>query len=149
MTDPTATGELTYRRVHQAPRQLLFECLTRPEHLTHFWGPEGTTTPIDRITVDLRPGGAFETVMVNDSDGTEYTMRAVYDVVDEPDRLGWTDADVGMVTTITFVELGDGTTEVTTHQTKVPAPFMSPEARKGFATSLDRCDAYVVGLVEA
>jgi uncharacterized protein YndB with AHSA1/START domain len=147
MTDPTATGELTYRRVHQAPRQLLFECLTRPEHLTHFWGPDGTTTPVDRIVVDLRPGGAFETVMVNDSDGAEYTMRAVYEVVDAPDRLVWTDADVGMVTTVTFVELGDGSTEVTTHQARVPAPFLSPEAQKGFASSLDRCDAYVAGLV--
>ena len=49
MTD-TETGELTYRRVHHASRELLFDCMTMPEHLTQFWGPTGTTTPIENIT---------------------------------------------------------------------------------------------------
>ena len=30
------------------------------------------------LIVDLRPGGLFETVMVNDADGSMYTMRAAY-----------------------------------------------------------------------
>jgi hypothetical protein len=34
----TAPGEFTYRRVHRASRELLFDCLTQPEHLRHFWG---------------------------------------------------------------------------------------------------------------
>lgn len=33
--------------------------------------------PIDKITIDLRSGGAFGTVMISDGGG-EYTMRAVY-----------------------------------------------------------------------
>ena len=74
----TETGELTYRRVHRASPALLFDCMTNPEHLTHFWGPVGTTTLIGNITVDLRPGGPFETTMVNDADGSTATMRAVY-----------------------------------------------------------------------
>lgn len=41
----TQSGELSYRRVHRASRELLFDCLTQPEHLTRFWGPDGTTTP--------------------------------------------------------------------------------------------------------
>jgi uncharacterized protein YndB with AHSA1/START domain len=145
MSDTADRGELTYRRVHDAPRELLFDCMTRPEHLTHFWGPDGTTTPIDGITVDLQPGGAFETVMVSESDGSRYTMRAVYVEVKRPDKLVWTEPDVegGMTTTITFVELGDGRTEVITYQTNVTAMFRSPEAQEGFVTSLDRFDAYV------
>ena len=71
MSEP---GEFTYRRVHDAPRELLFDCLTQPEHLTHFWGPDGMTTPAAGITVDLRPGGSFETVMVNAADGSTYTI---------------------------------------------------------------------------
>ena len=147
----TDLGELTYRRVHRAPPELLFDVLTQPEHLTHFWGPTGTTTPVDRITVDLRPGGAFETVMVDDADGSEYAMRAVYVEVVRPERLVWTEADVegGMTTVITFRDLGDGRTEVVTHQTNVPEAYRSPEAQAGFATSLDRCDAYVASLTAA
>ena len=143
----TETGELTYRRVHQASPELLFDCLTTPEHLTHFWGPAGTTTPIDGIVVDLRPGGAFETTMVG-ADGSTYTMRATYSEIRRPDRLVWIERDVegGMRTTITFVDLHDGRTEVVTQQTNVPAAYLSAEARAGFTTSLDRFDAYVANL---
>jgi uncharacterized protein YndB with AHSA1/START domain len=144
----TETGELTYRRVHRASPELLFDCMTTPEHLTHFWGPAGTTTPVDGIVIDLRPGGLFETTMVSDADGSTYTMRAVYTEVSRPDRLVWIEADVegGMRTTVTFVDLKDGRTEVVTHQTNVPAAYLSAQARAGFSTSLDRFDVYVAGL---
>jgi uncharacterized protein YndB with AHSA1/START domain len=140
----TQTGEFTYRRVHAASREVLFDCLTRPEHLTMFWGPDGTTTPLDGITVDLRPGGAFETLMVNDADGSSYTMRAVYREVRRPERLVWTEANVegGMTTTITFTDLGAGRTEVVTHQTNVPPAMADPAARRGFETSLRRFADY-------
>jgi uncharacterized protein YndB with AHSA1/START domain len=143
-----APGEMTYRRIHAAPRELLFDCLTMPEHLTHFWGPAGTTTPIGGITVDLRPGGAFETVMIG-GDGGEYTMRAVYVEVDRPGQLVWTEPGVegGMTTTLTLVDLGDGRTEIITHQSNLPAMFRTPQAQDGFATSLDRFGAYMAALV--
>jgi uncharacterized protein YndB with AHSA1/START domain len=148
MTAASDLGELTYRRIHRASRELLFDCMTQPEHLTCFWGPAGTTTPIDGIRVDLRPGGVFETVMVNDADGGRHTMRAIYVEIRRPERLVWTEPGVqgGMTTTITFVDLGDGRTEVVTHQTNVPALVRSPEAQRGFQTALDRFDAYVASL---
>lgn len=144
----TETGELTFRRVHRASRELLFDCMTTPEHLTHFWGPFGTTTPIGNIVIDLRPGGVFETTMVNDTDGSTYTMRAVYVEVRRPERLAWIEPDVegGMLTTITFADLHDGRTEVITHQTNMPAAYLSAEARAGFQTSLDRFDAYLTSI---
>jgi uncharacterized protein YndB with AHSA1/START domain len=129
--------------VHRASPEFLFDCMTTPEHLARFWGPAGTTTPVGAITVDLRPGGVFETTMVNDADGSTYTMRAVYVEIRRPERLVWVEADVegGMRTTITFLDLRDGRTEVVTQQTNVPAAYRSA----GFATSLDRFDAYVAG----
>ena len=136
---------LIFSRVHRGSPELLFDCMTRPEHLTHFWGPTGTTTPLDGIVVELRPGGRFETTMVS-ADGGSYTMRAVYATVDRPRRLVWVEAESGMRTDITFADLGDGRTEVITHQTDVPEAYLSPEARAGFATSLDRFDAYFAGL---
>ena len=142
----TETGEMTYRRVHRASPELLFDCMTKPEHLTHFWGPAGTSTPLDGIVVDLRPGGRFETTMIGE--GGTYTMKATYVEVVRPERLVWIEPGVegGMKTTITFRDLGDGRTEVVTHQTNVPAAYLSAEARAGFATSLDRFDAYLTSL---
>jgi uncharacterized protein YndB with AHSA1/START domain len=148
MTQP---GEFTYRRTHYASPELLFDCMTQPEHLTRFWGPDGTRTSVAGITVDLRSGGAFETVMENVADGSSHTMRAVYLEVRRPERLVWTEPNVegGMTTTITFTDLGDGRTEVTTHQTNVPSAFAHPEARTGFETSLRRFDDYIASLTSA
>jgi uncharacterized protein YndB with AHSA1/START domain len=147
-TTDSELGELTIVRTHQAPIGLMFEVMTTPEHLTHYWGPTGTQTPLDGIVVDLRPGGTFATKMVGD-DGSEYTMEAVYVEVDPPTRLAWTEPGVegGMLTTITFRAIDDHRTEVTTHQTNVPAMYLTPEARAGFESSLDRCDAYLAELV--
>jgi uncharacterized protein YndB with AHSA1/START domain len=141
MTD--TLDAFTYRRVHVCPRELVFACLTTPAHLARFWGPVGTHTPVERIVVDLRPGGAFETTMVADSSGHEHTMRAVYVAVDPPSQLAWREVDSGMLTTLTFKDLGDGTTEVITRQTGVPAPYRAPEARAGWESSLDRAADYL------
>jgi uncharacterized protein YndB with AHSA1/START domain len=147
MSNPSpAAGELRYTRVFEAPRELVFRCMIEPAHLTHFWGPAGVSTPIENITVDARPGGVFETVMVNDADGSQYAMRAVFDEVREPERIVWTDPASGMTTTSEFRDLGGSRTEVTIRQVRVPEPFLSLEAQAGFATSLDKFAAYLARL---
>jgi uncharacterized protein YndB with AHSA1/START domain len=149
MTDArTNLGELTYTRVWDAPRELVFQCMTTPEHLTHFWGPVGVSTPIDNITVDLRPGGLFETIMVNDADGSEYPSRGVYVEIVPPEKLVWSEEDVegGMTTSITFTDLGHGRCETVTHQTNVPEMFRSAEARSGMLSSFDKMAAYLATL---
>jgi uncharacterized protein YndB with AHSA1/START domain len=42
---PSGAGELTYTRIFDAPRELVFRCMIEPEHLTHFWGPAGVSAP--------------------------------------------------------------------------------------------------------
>ena len=147
MNDHEANAaELSYARVFDAPRELVFRCMIEPEHLAHFWGPAGMHTPLENIKVDPRPGGVFETVMVNDHDGSQYAMRAVFVEVVPPERLVWTDSDTGVTTTSTFTDLGDARTEIRIRQANVPDAFRSPEARAGFATSLDRFAGYVAAL---
>jgi len=146
MTDQAAPDELVYTRIFEAPRELVFRCLIEPEHLTRFWGPAGVSTPLETIRVDPRPGGVFETVMVNDADGSRYPTRAVFVEIEEPARLVWTEPDSGMTTTSTLRDLGGTRTEVRIHQARVPEPYRSPEARAGFATSLDRFAAYLAAL---
>ncbi len=147
MSQPTAgPAELVFTRVFAAPRELVFECMTRPEHLTHFWGPAGTSAPVEHITVDARPGGAFETVMINDADGSRYPTGAVFDEVAPPERLVWTEAHSGMTVTVTFADLGGSRTGVEIRQVRVPEAIRSPEAQAGFRTSLDRFAGYLATL---
>jgi uncharacterized protein YndB with AHSA1/START domain len=136
-------SELEYTRVFEAPRSLVFACMTEPEHLTHFWGPAGTSAPVEHIRVDPRPGGVFETVMVSDRDGSRFPTRATYLEVEEPERLVWREAHSGMTVTVTFAELEPDRTEVRIHQTDVPERALTPEAQAGFRTSLDRFAAYL------
>ena len=150
MTDsPRPAGELVYVRVFDAPRDLVFRCMIEPEHLTHFWGPAGVSTPVQNIKVEPQPGGVFETLMINDADASRYGMRAVYDEVVGPERLVWTDVATGMTTTATFIDLGASRTEVHIHQTNVPEPFRSAEAQAGFTTSLDRFATYLIALAHS
>ncbi len=147
MTDEVdARPELRFVRVFEAPRDLVFRCMTEPEHLAHFWGPKGVTAPLGEIKVDLRPGGLFETVMVNDADGSRYATRAVYLEVAEPERLVWKELQTGMTVTITFVPLGEDRTEVLIHQANVPEAFLDDSAQAGFLTSLDRFAAYLAAV---
>lgn len=147
MTDQALDlGELTYTRVFDAPRELVFACMIDPQHLTHFWGPTGVSTPLENIVVDARPGGAFETVMVNDADGSEYPSKGVFVEITPPERLVWNEPNLDMTTTSTFIDLGDGRTEVRIHQTNVPAMYRGEEAQAGFRSSLDRFAAYLATL---
>jgi uncharacterized protein YndB with AHSA1/START domain len=144
MTDQApAAGELTYTRVFDAPRELVFRCMLEPGHLTHFWGPAGVSTPLETIKVDARPGGVFETVMVNDSDGARYPTRAVYVEIAEPERIVWTEPGSGVTTISIFRDLGGERTELQIRQANAPEGYRSPEARAGFSASLDRLATYL------
>ncbi|GAC1598311.1 MAG: SRPBCC domain-containing protein [Pseudarthrobacter sp.] len=149
MEIPVNENTLRFTRTFEAPRQLVFNCMIDPEHLTHFWGPAGVTTPLETITVDARVGGVFTTVMVNDADGSTYPTSARYLEVSPPGRLSWIEDRSGMTVTITFTELGNHRTRVDIEQTKVPSPMMSADAQAGFLTSLDRFEAYLGELTGA
>jgi uncharacterized protein YndB with AHSA1/START domain len=142
------TGEnFSVEAVHRAPCELVFAVMTTPEHLTHFWGPRGTHTPLENIVVDLRPGGAFEATMVSDHSGDTFTMRAVYVDVDPPRYLSWRELDSEVFTEIAFTDLNDGTTQVVTTQRGLPPAMRTPEARAGWSTALERNAAYIASLV--
>jgi uncharacterized protein YndB with AHSA1/START domain len=141
-------GELIYTRVWDAPREVVFECMTTPEHLTHFWGPIGASTPLANIIVEPHAGGRFETIMVDDASGAEYPMKGVFVEVIPPEKLVWTEQDVegGMVTSVTFNDIGHGKTETITLQTNVPEMFRSAEAQAGMQSSFDKMAAYIATL---
>ena len=116
----------------------MFGCLTEAGHLSAFWGPAGTTTPLDGIIVEPRPGGRFETLIVNSADSSTHHMRAVFDEVDAPHTLSWTEYDSGLSTTVTFTDAGADRTEIRLHQRRVPEAMRGPDEQNGFQTSLDR-----------
>jgi uncharacterized protein YndB with AHSA1/START domain len=141
----TELGELTITRVYDAPREMVFRAMIEPEQLTHFWGPTGVDTPLDRIIIEPWPGGRFETTMVPEGASVDdgFVMKAVFVDVVEPERIVFKELEGDMTTASTYTDLGDGRTEVVIHQTNVPAEYRSGEAQAGFKTSLDKFAAYL------
>jgi uncharacterized protein YndB with AHSA1/START domain len=77
--------EVVITRVVDAPRQLVWETWTRPEHLQQWLlGPEGWTMPI--CEMDLRPGGDWRWGWRRE-DGTEMEMHGIYKEIVPPERL--------------------------------------------------------------
>lgn len=138
--------ELVYRRVFRAPRELVWRCLTVPAELAQFWGPRGMATPVDGITVELRPGGRFETLMTGEHGS--HRMVATFTEVVAPERLAWFELASGVHTTGTLDDLGDGSTAVVIHQRRVPEAMRMPEARAGFVTSLDKLEEHLAHLMQ-
>jgi uncharacterized protein YndB with AHSA1/START domain len=76
-------------RVLDAPRGLVFDALTNPEHLPHWFGFRDWTLPVCEI--DLRPGGKWRYVM-RGPDGEEMGMSGVYREIERPERLVYTES---------------------------------------------------------
>ena len=71
-------------RLLAAPRELVWKVLTTPEHLQHFWGPDGFTNSYKSF--DLRVGGEARFTM-HGPDGTDYPNRFVFLTIDPPHLL--------------------------------------------------------------
>jgi uncharacterized protein YndB with AHSA1/START domain len=109
-------GNLTYERVFDAPRELVWKANTDPELIPRWWGPHRHQTRVEEM--DVRPGGTWRFVSV-DTDGNEFAFYGEYLEVVEPERIKWTFMfDVpevgpqGGPETLTLEDLGDGRTKM-------------------------------------
>lgn len=76
--------ELFISRTLDAPRELVWEVWTNPEHIKHWWGPNGFTNTIHEM--DVRPGGIWNYIM-HGPDGTNYSNKSVYKEVVKPEKI--------------------------------------------------------------
>jgi uncharacterized protein YndB with AHSA1/START domain len=112
-----ADREIVLSRVFDAPRELVWEAWTDPEHVVYWWGPNGFTTTIE--TMDVRPGGVWKHVM-HGPDGTDYPNKSVFTEVVKPERIAYSHGGgrkgapgARFEATWTFEALDRGTTRVT------------------------------------
>lgn len=135
--------EVVMTRVFDAPRELVFEAWTNPEHLRKWLlGMGNVTMPV--CDVDLRPGGQYRYGWRDDAEW-EMEITGVYQEVAPPERIVSIDSWGGdwpeTTNTVVFEDM-DGMTKMT-HTILFP----SKEARdaaletgmnKGMAASVDR-----------
>lgn len=130
-------------REFNAPRQLMWEVWTDPNHFSKWFGPKGATVTIAKL--DFRPGGLLH-YSIRMPGGPELWGRAIYREMVKPEKIVWvnsfSDKDAGlehhpfskdpwpleMLTEVTFTE-HQGKTTVTIRWLPLDS---TPEERRTF-----------------
>jgi uncharacterized protein YndB with AHSA1/START domain len=106
--------EIVTTRQFDAPIELVFDVLTKPEHVRHWFAP--FTCEMTECSIDLRVGGDYHFAFVTD-DGAECSFRGTYLEIEPSTRIvstwlfeGWPDAHA--VDTVELQET-DGVTTLT------------------------------------
>jgi uncharacterized protein YndB with AHSA1/START domain len=136
-------------RLIAAPRELVWKMLTTPEHLKHFWGPDGFTNTFK--SYDLRVGGQALFTM-HGPDGTNWPNRFIFKTI-EPPRLLRYDHDNGGEGEVDHKFLGevelteeDGKTRIELRMAESSIEARDAVAKfavEGGKQNLDRLAAYV------
>jgi uncharacterized protein YndB with AHSA1/START domain len=136
--------ELVISRIFDAPRALVFEAWSKPEHLVHWFCPNGFTLPV--CEMDFRVGGSYRLCM-RASDGNEHYARGVYLDIVPAERIVWTSTFEDMpgseiLTTVTFAD-HERKTKLTVHQTYSFESDRTHGARQGWTETLEHLATYV------
>jgi uncharacterized protein YndB with AHSA1/START domain len=149
---------LVITRGFDAPRSLVYKAWTDPEHVVHWWGPKGFTTPFCKI--DFRPGGVFHYCM-RSPEGKDYWNTGVYREILPLERIVCTDSfadekgnvvpatyygmsaefPLEMLQTVTFEE-HEGKTTLTLRHVGIPTAEID-SCNAGWTESLDRLAEYL------
>lgn len=150
--------DLSFTRTLRAPRALLWDCWTNPEHIPHFFVPR--PHKIVAVEIDLRVGGRFDTVF--DVEGNRMDNKGVYLEIVPLEKLVFTDTyetgwkprpDPFMTAIIEMADAPDGGTLYT-----ATARHRSPESAKrheemgffgGWGTVATQLDDYALSLVQS
>ena len=68
----------------KAPRQLVWDAFTKPEHLMHWFAPKGFAMP--KCEINLRIGGTFHYCQMS-PDGQPMWGKWIFTEITEPERL--------------------------------------------------------------
>ena len=142
--------EIVTTRKFDAPRALVFDVLTKPEHVRNWFAPFEDKVTI--CSIDLRVGGDYHYVFVTE-DGTECSFRGTFLEIEPPTRIvdtwlfeGWPDAEA--VETVDLEET-DGVTTLT-----MKLAFRDQAGRAhmtktdGQESSFDKMEDYLRSLVD-
>lgn len=142
--------EIELTRVFNAPRRLVFEAHSKPEHIRRWWGSQNM--PMVVCEMDFRPGGKWRYVLARD--GREYGFGGEYREIVPPKWFSWTFGFDGMpgqpgLEVYRFEEHDGKTTLISS------AKFDSIQQRdgviasgmeKGAAQMWDRLEEYLVSM---
>jgi uncharacterized protein YndB with AHSA1/START domain len=147
--------EIVLTRLFDAPRDLVFEAMTTPEHVRRWWGNLDERYSMPICEIDLRVGGSWR--FVGRGPMGEYGFHGEYREIVRPERLVFTEIydpfpDVESVVTSVFAQEGSKTRLTVTAlypSLEVRDSVMKTGMANGAATSYDRLEDLVQELQQA
>jgi uncharacterized protein YndB with AHSA1/START domain len=149
---------LILHRTFKAPRHLVYDCWTKPEHMPHWFMPKPHF--VSDVEIDLRPGGKYRSVMHVDGNAIDSTgmvldaipnQRFAFTNIMGPDFQPLTGIDMAFTATIDLSDApGGGTTYHVTARHPTPEVAAQHEAMGfsvGWGIVADQLDAYAQTLV--
>ena len=142
--------EIRITREFDAPIGLVFDVLTKPEHVRKTFAP--FEEEVTECSIDLRVGGSYRIVMVTPN-GIECAFTGTYLEVEPPTRTvetwlfgGWPDAEA--VETVNLEEV-DGVTKLTcSMKFRDKAGRAHMDKFDGMIASYDNAEDYLRSLVD-
>jgi uncharacterized protein YndB with AHSA1/START domain len=147
--------EIVLTRLFDAPRRLVFEAMSKPEHIRRWWGILDDRHSVTTCEIDLRVGGRWR--FVGRGPQGEYAFHGAYREIAAPERVVFTEIfepfpDVESIVTSVLTEEGDKT------RLTVTALYPSLEVRdsvlksgmaRGASISYDRLEDLVKELQQS
>jgi uncharacterized protein YndB with AHSA1/START domain len=102
--------DIQMTRVFNAPRELVFEVMSKPEHVRRWWGQLGEGYSVPICEIDLRVGGAWK--FVNRHPKGDAVFYGEYREISPPSRIVFTEIfepypeSVSVVTSVLTEENG-------------------------------------------
>jgi uncharacterized protein YndB with AHSA1/START domain len=154
VTTPSDT-DIHFTRLFDAPRHLVFEAMTKPEHIRRWWGnlDEGYSVPV--CEVDFRVGGKWR--FVNKHPKGEAEFYGEYREIDAPGRVVFTEiyAPFPDAVSVVTAEMTDENGKTRLNATmrypskEVRDMVLSTGMERGAALSYDRLDDVALELANA
>ena len=146
--------EIQMTRLFDAPRHLVFDVMTKPEHIAQWWGCLGEGYSVPECEVDLRPGGKWRFVNRTPK-GELVVFYGVYHEIARPERLVYTEIfeqfpdTESLITSVLTKE--NGKTRVTLTciypSIEVRNLVMGSGMERGAAVSYDRLEEVAISLM--
>ena len=144
--------DIRLTRLFDAPRHLVFEAMTKPEHVKRWWGRLGEGYSVPVCEIDLRPGGTWR--FVNRHPKGEAAFYGEYREITPPSRLVFTEIfapfpDSVSVVTAVFTEEGARTRLTVTARyptLEVRDTVLASGMARGAGISYDRLEELVAEL---
>ena len=150
--------DFVLERFIDAPRHLIWEALTKPEHLKEWYMPKSWGV-VANCELDVRPGGMFS-IDIATAEGQEFPNLGCFLEVIPMERLSWTSMlfpgyrpavfdDIPITAIVTMEPVGTGTRYVFTALHRDEADFEKNKEsgwQEGTEIALDQFVAHVTSM---